>query len=84
MSDEPKLWKSVLEKAASDPFDYALKTRSGQVFRFIDACRFVDKEGTRWIQIGHLIDLDTKFTFPRGIDIREDAIEWICDAPCGS
>ena len=80
-----------LIKAAGDTFDYALRLRTGEIFRF---SRAVIQGEFVWIDLDHSGDvydgppqrqrLGVQNTFPRGIDIRISDIVWCADAPDGS
>jgi hypothetical protein len=80
---EHLLGSHVLAKACVDPFDYALKLRTGEVIRFIRAEYL--RPGWIWIDFlspdeqppGHGIPFDTE----RGMDVRIDEIVWVMDAP---
>ena len=76
-----------LAKACSDqPFDYALKFRTGEVIAFSGA-KIVSPQ---WIHID-VKDMDeqpenNRVAFPamRGMDVRISDIVWVMDAPMGS
>ena len=76
----------VLAKATMDPFDYAIRLRSGETIRFQEA-KVISQD---WL---HLVEAkldslscDTKQPkeFPRGIDVRISDIVWAKDAPYDS
>lgn len=83
---EKIIGSEALVKACYDnPFDYALKLRTGEVIRFYEA-RVINHE---WIHI----EFDLKeqpyekripYRGERGIDIRIADIVWVMDAPEGS
>ena len=76
----------ALAKACYDnPFDYALKLRTGEVIRFYEA-RVINPE---WIHIefipsDQLPEKRIPYLGERGIDIRIADIVWVMDAPEGS
>jgi hypothetical protein len=77
-----------LVKACQDPFDYALKLRTGEVVRFVEA----EIDGAWVTLIGNgngkpnicegVAGLD--YHCPRGVDVRISDIVWCADAPEGS
>lgn len=76
----------ALAKACYDPFDYALKLKTGEVIRF-ESARFISPE---WIHI-EVMPIDdqpnqNRLPYPaiRGMDIRIADIVWVMDAPMGS
>lgn len=76
----------ALAKACYDPFDYALKLRTGEVIRF-ESARLISPE---WIHI-EVMPIDdqpnqNRLPYPaiRGMDIRIADIVWVMDAPIGS
>jgi hypothetical protein len=75
----------ALAKACVDPFDYALKLRTGEVIRF-ERARMLDP---RWIHLS-LGDWEQDavkilpYKADRGVDIRVADIVWVMDAPEGS
>lgn len=78
-----------LIKAMIDPFDYALKTRSGEIVQFCE-CKYL---GGGWVRLTthemHNLDhvpKEQRLAFPaeRGVDIRISDIVWVMDAPAGS
>lgn len=70
-----------LAKATVDNFDYALKTKSGCMFRFSSATAVNDK----WVIIeGGYGGNGYQAAHPRGTYIRLDEIVWVADAPEGS
>jgi hypothetical protein len=80
----------ALVKACEDPFDYALKLRTGELWYFNEATP-INRE---WVSIntveafGHSDEasrLETKRPpFDRGVDVRVSDIVWVADAPHGS
>lgn len=74
----------ALVKSLHDPFDYALKLRTGEVIRYEDAS-LISKE---WLHLqGARLDgglKDENQRFDRGIDVRISDIVWAKDAPYGS
>ena len=74
----------ALAKSLSDPFDYALKLRTGEVIRY-EGADIVNKD---WVHLkGARIDggwEDENPHFDRGIDVRLSDIVWVKDAPYGS
>jgi hypothetical protein len=80
------LGSSALAKACSDPFDYALKLRTGEVIRFTEA-RIIssgwvhlDVVPAHWDQEGN----NMPYPADRGVDVRIADIVWVMDAPEGS
>ena len=80
------LGSSALAKACQDPFDYALKLRTGEVIRF--HCAEVYRPG--WVHLD-VFGPDQQpdknclpFKADRGIDVRIEDIVWVMDAPEGS
>ena len=79
-----------LIKSMMDPFDYALKFRSGEIVRFECA----DAIGGGWVRLtlkywddpsmGVGKDDRIAFPAPRGVDVRISDIDWVMDAPMGS
>ena len=71
----------ALLKSVNDPFDYALKLRSGETIRFTKST--IIWKG--WIhlsgigQCGECTGLP--YPAPRGIDVRLSDIVWVMDAP---
>lgn len=77
-----------LAKACVDPFDYAIKLRTGETFRFTQAHYsggdFVTLDaGSHWVY-DRTIKSATGYPAPRGIDVRISDIVWCMDAPEGS
>ena len=74
----------ALAKSLHDPFDYALKLRTGEVIRYDDAS-LISKD---WLHLrGARLDggwKDENPRFDRGIDVRISDIVWAKDAPYGS
>ena len=75
----------ALAKACYDPFDYALKLRTGEVIRF-ESARLISPE---WIHIelrpeDQIVEKRVPYIADRGIDIRIADIVWVMDAPMGS
>jgi len=74
----------ALAKACQDPFDYALRLRTGEVVLFTEA----------WLLNKEWVRLEVKptqpprqslpYPAPRGIDVRLSDIVWVMDAPEGS
>ena len=90
-SDIAKIKKIVgseaLAKACMDPYDYALRIRTGEIIFFQDAT-IVDK-GWVHLNLHNYHDQEknpNKLQLPggRGIDIRISDIVWVMDAPYGS
>jgi hypothetical protein len=81
--DEKKLsrlgWPESLIKANNDEFDYRLRTKSGDEFRFSRAQYLPGNQ--RFVRI---YPIDMNRCYERGIDLRIDSIEWCADAPEGS
>jgi hypothetical protein len=88
-----KYGSRALVKASQDPFDYAIKLRTGEVIRF-ESLKFLD-DG--WVEIngirfpgsecGFGVPRDCEgipFPAPRGMDVRIADIVWVMDAPTGS
>jgi hypothetical protein len=73
----------ALAKACFDPFDYALKLRTGEVIRF-ESASLINSEWIH-ISIGDLPQIDSlPYKAERGIDIQISEIVWVMDAPMGS
>ena len=75
-----------LAKACEDPFDYALRLRTGEVIRFSSAV-FLNDE---WVYL-NLMPMsqqpeENRITYKadRGVDVRISDIVWVMDAPNGS
>lgn len=76
----------ALAKACQDPFDYAMKLRTGEVINF-EFARVLNKE---WVHLG-IKPMDEqpetgRIAYPadRGVDVRVSDIVWVMDAPRGS
>lgn len=76
----------ALAKACEDPFDYALKLKTGEVIYFHQAS-ILNKE---WIHLS-LLPYDDQpsvgriaYKADRGVDVRMSEIVWVMDAPNGS
>jgi hypothetical protein len=76
----------ALSKSCADPFDYALKLKTGEVVMFTEA-RVLNNE---WIHLT-LKPYDeqpdkNRVPYPadRGMDVRISEIVWVMDAPNGS
>ena len=75
-----------LEKAACDPFNYAVGLRDGTTIEFESAVfqgefvRLRAGSGDSQFKDG----LYGGYPMPRGIDVRVSEIIWCCDAPFGS
>lgn len=67
-------------KSLYDPFDYALKLRTGEVIRYEHA----SLAGTEWAHLHQARDYPEGEEYPRGIDIRLSEVVWVKDAPQGS
>lgn len=81
--DQPayKSYPTVLQKACEDSFDYVLKLRTGEIFRFAFA-QVINRE---WVLIQNFWDNNpTDYPLPRGLEVRVADIVWIADAPMGS
>jgi len=82
---EALLGGGALAKACCDPFDYALKLRTGEVVRF----KFATIINADWIHLeleaeDQPTDNRIPFKADRGMDVRLSDIVWVMDAPCGS
>lgn len=80
-----------LIKACSDPFDYALRLRTGEMIFF----EYATVTGGDWVLIRGIREIEwpkepqlTRClyppTFERGVSVRLSEIVWIADAPHGS
>ncbi len=86
--DEAPEANTALEKALCDHFTYAARLRTGEVVTFDHAERFPGG----WVRLypepqGGFPTKgkrDLPFPAPRGLDVREDDIVWVMDAPYGS
>jgi hypothetical protein len=79
----------ALLKATNDPFDYALRLRSGEVFFFSEATihgDFVSLELKTAEEMGGTAHSPSSYNIPfdRGVDVRASDIVWCADAPFGS
>lgn len=82
---QARLPASVI-KACCDPFDYALRLRTGEIVRFEQARvlgDYVHLTGQGSADGQATFD-GLAFPFPRGLDVRLDDIVWCADAPEGS
>ena len=77
---------AALAKACQDPFDYAMKLRTGEVIDFSFA-KVLNKE---WVHL-EIKPMDeqpeaNRIAYPadRGVDVRLSDIVWVMDAPRGS
>lgn len=79
-------YPASLLKAAIDPFTYALKLRTGQVWYFEDA----EIHGGDYVHLTGVtsdpndLDAEAAHVFERGVDVRVSDIVWCADAPDGS
>lgn len=82
----------ALLKALIDSFDYALKLRTGEIFRFQEATLHGEwlhlrtgesREGNDFRRYGGN-KVPYPYPFDRGVDVRVADIVWIADAPEGS
>lgn len=80
-------WPPALVKAIGDPFDYALRLTTGEVWRFREATYL----SPDWVRIEEFDDSNTAddqalpvMPFHRGVDVRVSEIVWVADAPHGS
>ena len=77
---------AALAKACQDPFDYAMKLRTGEVIYFSFA-KVLNKE---WVHLDikpmNEQPLANRIAYPahRGVDVRLSDIVWVMDAPRGS
>lgn len=90
--------QSLLKATIDDPWDYAMRLRTGEVYRFIGAKIYGEyarlhgdlQGGSR--DINNSIKLVLSWPswkneismFPRGLDVRISDIVWCVDAPIGS
>jgi len=78
--------KALAKACVDNPFDYALKLRTGEVIRFCGAT-IID---AAWIhlEVYSMAAQPHRFRIPfpakRGIDVRIADIVWVMDAPGGS
>ena len=74
----------ALAKSMIDPFDYAMRLRTGEMIRYVAA----EIRAGGWIHLASARWDDGKggesAIFPRGIDVRLSEIVWVKDAPYGS
>lgn len=86
---EGELGSPALAKACLDPFDYAVKLRSGEVIRFHQA----EWHGNGWLTLKGQEGIGIEptpgspalpFCASRGVDVRLTEILWAMDAPPGS
>ena len=78
-------YPDALEKACSDPFDYAIGLKNGTVIRFHEVISYRNGWlGLRNVEVSGAGDMADTFSFERGIDVRVSDISWVCDAPQGS
>ena len=79
-------FSAALAKACVDPFDYAMKLRTGEVIDFSFAT-ILNKE---WVHLDiNPMDeqpKENRIAYPaeRGVDVRLSDIVWVMDAPRGS
>jgi hypothetical protein len=81
-----RTYPPALIKAVGDPFDYALRLVTGEIFRFTSATihgEYVTLEGFGG-STGETLPQKMAYPFPRGLDVRVSAIVWCADAPEGS
>ena len=77
-----------LEKACDDSFDYAIRLRTGEVWRFREA----EPISKSWVRLSDFMPLRSspsgpdsgEYPFERGVCVRVSDIVWIADAPEGS
>jgi len=80
------LGSAALAKACQDPFDYALKLRTGEVIDF----SFATILNSEWVNLDLKPIEDqperNRIAYPadRGVDVRISDIVWVMDAPRGS
>jgi len=80
-----RIYPQVLLKAACDPFDYALKLRTGEVIRFYEAHIHGDHVTLSGQTNNYEAPVEgLQFACPRGVDVRIADIVWCADAPEGS
>lgn len=79
-------YPAALLKAVGDPFDYALRLRTGELFYFSEAA----VNGGEFVHLELHSMHDDKAgekplcPFARGVDVRASDIVWCADAPWGS
>jgi hypothetical protein len=90
--EDEAMYDNALDKATVDYFDYELALRNGFRIRFCEAHRL---QGG-WIRLKGIKEVvhnervvasedDCRHgRFERGMDIREEEIVWVADAPIGS
>jgi len=81
-----KRFPDSLLKATVDPFEYAMKLRTGETILFSEAAL-----NGRWVTLtlhpaNHSLAVRAgqPILAPRGLEVRLDDIVWCCDAPFGS
>jgi hypothetical protein len=74
-----RLYGHALAKSLLDPFDYALRLRTGEIVRFEQA----EETGEGWLRLA-VKDSGTPFSAERGMEVRVSDIVWVMDAPEGS
>lgn len=76
---------NALTKACSDPFDYVIGLRDGNIIRF-EAAEV--QQNRKWVKLTGITEVKMPegwdCQFPRGIDVRISDIVWVADAPAGS
>jgi hypothetical protein len=73
----------ALHKACCDPFEYAIRLRTGETWEFEQA----DPINRDWVRIKfspYRSKDGVAFRFDRGVDVRVSDIVWVADAPHGS
>jgi hypothetical protein len=77
-SENAEVPETVLSKSGRDPFSYALKLRTGEVFHFVSSTQ-LDKEWLHLhdVKVHHGVDMISD----RGIDVRISDIVWMVDDP---
>ena len=73
-----------LIKACGDPFDYALKLRTGEIIFFESASIHGKFATLKIVDDPSTGQRTTPMPFPRGLDVRLSDIVWCADAPYGS
>jgi hypothetical protein len=76
-----------LIKANCDPFDYALRLRTGECIRFVECKIFGDWVLLEQIEMSASVNTSPAglpYPCPRGVWARVDDIVWMADAPEGS
>jgi hypothetical protein len=79
-ADDAQPLETVLSKSGHDPFSYALRLRTGEVFTFASSSQV----GKEWlhlhdVKVYHPTDVD--LISDRGIDVRLSDIVWMIDDP---